>query len=92
MRTAGLNVRIWRPEAWRAIVLLGLGRAGEAMHLIDAGEKLAQAEGVPGKGRVWMMLQGTGPDRPGAAYPTPSPRPRRSLTCPMNSAPVTSAT
>jgi DNA-binding CsgD family transcriptional regulator len=52
-----LNVRIWRPEAWRATVLLGLGRTGEAMHLIDAGEKLAQAEGVPGKGRVWMMLR-----------------------------------
>jgi len=52
-----LNVRIWRPEAWRATVLLGLSRTGEAMHLIDAGEKLAQAEGVPGKGRVWMMLR-----------------------------------
>jgi DNA-binding CsgD family transcriptional regulator len=52
-----LNVRIWRPEAWRATVLLGLTRTGEAMHLIDAGEKLAQAEGVPGKGRVWMMLR-----------------------------------
>ena len=38
-------------------MLLGLTRTGEAMHLIDAGEKLAQAEGVPGKGRVWMMLR-----------------------------------
>jgi DNA-binding CsgD family transcriptional regulator len=57
-RAAGrLNVRIWRPEAWRATVLLGLSRTGEAMRLIDAGEKLAQAEGVPGKGRVWMMLR-----------------------------------
>jgi hypothetical protein len=56
-----LNVRIWRPEAWRAIVLLGLCRPWEAMRLIDAGEKLAQAEGVPGKGRVWMMLR-AGPD------------------------------
>jgi DNA-binding CsgD family transcriptional regulator len=52
-----VNLRIWRPEAWRAIVLLGLARPGEAMRLIDAGEHLAQAEGVPGKARVWMMLR-----------------------------------
>jgi DNA-binding CsgD family transcriptional regulator len=51
------NVRIWRPEAWRAIVLLGLALPGQAMRLIDAGEHLAQAEGVDGKARVWMMLR-----------------------------------
>jgi hypothetical protein len=27
------------------------------MRLIEAGERLAQAEGVPGKARVWMMLR-----------------------------------
>jgi DNA-binding CsgD family transcriptional regulator len=52
-----MNLRIWRPEAWRAIVLLSLSLPGEAMRLIDTGEHLAQAEGVPGKARVWMMLR-----------------------------------
>jgi DNA-binding NarL/FixJ family response regulator len=52
-----MDVRIWRPEAWRATVLLSLGRPAEAMRLIEAGERLAQAEGVPGKARVWMMLR-----------------------------------
>jgi DNA-binding CsgD family transcriptional regulator len=52
-----MEVRIWRPEAWRAIVLLSVCQPAEAMRLIEAGERLAQAEGVPGKARVWMMLR-----------------------------------
>jgi DNA-binding NarL/FixJ family response regulator len=52
-----LSLRMWRPEAWRATVLLSLARPADAMRLIDAGEHLAQAEGVPGKARVWMMLR-----------------------------------
>jgi DNA-binding CsgD family transcriptional regulator len=56
-RPGRLDVRIWRPEAWRATVLLGVCQPAEAMRLIEAGERLAQAEGVPGKARVWMMLR-----------------------------------
>ncbi len=54
---AGMNTRIWRPEAWRASVLLSMARPHDAMALIDDGERMSQAEGVPGKARVWMMLR-----------------------------------
>ena len=52
-----MNTRIWRPEAWRASVLLSMARPHDAMALIDDGERMSQAEGVPGKARVWMMLR-----------------------------------
>jgi DNA-binding CsgD family transcriptional regulator len=53
----GMNARMWRPEAWQATVLLSVSCPREAMRLIDDGERLSAAEGVPGKARVWMMLR-----------------------------------
>src|ERR1700722_14856485 len=53
----GMNARMWRPEAWRTTILLAVSRPGEAMRMINEGERLSALEGVPGKARVWMMLR-----------------------------------
>ena len=53
----GLAVRLWLPDAWKALILISLARLDEAFGLIDAGLQAAQRDGVAAKFRIWSMLR-----------------------------------
>jgi DNA-binding CsgD family transcriptional regulator/tetratricopeptide (TPR) repeat protein len=53
----GLAVRLWLPDAWKALILINLARLDEAFGLIDAGLQAAQRDGVAAKFRIWSMLR-----------------------------------
>jgi len=53
----GITVRLWHPDAWKALILIAIGRLNEAFTLIDTGMQRAQREGVSASVRVWSMLR-----------------------------------
>jgi DNA-binding CsgD family transcriptional regulator len=57
-RTAKMpTLRLWRTDAWTALLLIGVARLEEAFALIDAGTRAAQEEGVSANVRVWSMVR-----------------------------------
>ncbi|HEY1823221.1 MAG TPA: AAA family ATPase [Trebonia sp.] len=53
----GATVRLWLPDAWRALFLIVVARLDEAFALIDAGMQAAQRDGISANIRVWSMLR-----------------------------------
>lgn len=53
----GLAVRLWLPDAWKALILIVVARLDEAFALIDAGMQAAQRDGVSANVRIWSMLR-----------------------------------
>jgi DNA-binding CsgD family transcriptional regulator len=53
----GGTVRLWLPEAWKALILISVARLDEAFALIDAGVGAAQQAGILANVRVWSMLR-----------------------------------
>jgi hypothetical protein len=51
------TARLWLPEGWKALILLGLARLDEAFPLIEAGMQAAQREGVSANLRIWSMIR-----------------------------------
>ena len=55
--TAGPAVRLFMPDSWQALILIGVARLDEAFALIDAGMQAAQRDGISANIRVWSMLR-----------------------------------
>jgi len=53
----GAMIRLWLPDAWQALFLIGVARLDEAFALIDAGLQAAQRDGISANIRVWSMLR-----------------------------------
>jgi DNA-binding NarL/FixJ family response regulator len=53
----GLAVRLWLPDAWKALILIVVARLDEAFALIDAGLQAAQRDGLSANVRIWSMLR-----------------------------------
>jgi DNA-binding NarL/FixJ family response regulator len=53
----GMAVRLWLPDAWKALTLIVVARLDEAFALIDAGLQSAQQEGISANVRIWSMLR-----------------------------------
>jgi DNA-binding NarL/FixJ family response regulator len=53
----GLAVRLWLPDAWKALILIVVARLDEAFTLIDAGMQAAQRDGLSANARIWSMLR-----------------------------------
>jgi len=51
------TARLWLPEGWKALILLGLARLDEAFTLIEAGIQAAQREGLSANLRIWTMIR-----------------------------------
>jgi DNA-binding CsgD family transcriptional regulator len=51
------SVRVWMPDAWKALILLAVARLDEAFALIDAGVQTAQQDGLSASVRVWSMVR-----------------------------------
>jgi DNA-binding CsgD family transcriptional regulator len=49
--------RAWMFDAWKALVLVGLGRFEDAVALISIGTRSAEREGISANLRVWSMLR-----------------------------------
>jgi hypothetical protein len=49
--------RAWMFDAWNALILIALGRLGEALELINEGTRSAEREGISANLRVWSMLR-----------------------------------
>ena len=56
-RGQGETVRLWRPDAWQALISVSLGRLDEAFALIDAGMQAAEGDATAANVRVWSMLR-----------------------------------
>jgi hypothetical protein len=50
-------LRLWRTDAWTALLLIGVARLEEAFALIDAGTRTAQKEGIAANVRVWSSVR-----------------------------------
>jgi DNA-binding CsgD family transcriptional regulator len=53
----GAAVRLWMPDAWKALILLAVARLDEAFALIDAGARTAQRDGLSASVRIWSMIR-----------------------------------
>lgn len=53
----GHSVRLWLPDAWKALILISVARLDEALPLIDAGTQAAQQEGISANVRIWSMVR-----------------------------------
>jgi DNA-binding NarL/FixJ family response regulator len=53
----GATVRLWLPDSWQTVLLIGLARLDEACAFIDAGMQAAQRDGISANIRVWSMLR-----------------------------------
>jgi DNA-binding CsgD family transcriptional regulator len=49
--------RAWMFDAWKALILVGLGKFDDALTLINAGARSAEQEGISANLRVWSMLR-----------------------------------
>jgi hypothetical protein len=49
--------RAWMFDAWKTLILVGLGRFDDALTLINAGSRFAEQEGISANLRVWSMLR-----------------------------------
>jgi DNA-binding CsgD family transcriptional regulator len=49
--------RAWMFDAWKSLVLVGLGRFEDALALINTGARSAEQEGISANLRVWSMLR-----------------------------------
>src|SRR3984885_12742940 len=49
--------RAWMFDAWKTLILVGLGRFDDALTLINAGSRSAEQEGISANLRVWSMLR-----------------------------------
>jgi DNA-binding NarL/FixJ family response regulator len=52
-----MAVRLWMPDAWKALILLAVARLDEAFALIDAGVPTAQEDGLSASVRIWSMVR-----------------------------------
>jgi hypothetical protein len=52
-----MAVRLWMPDAWKALILLAVARLDEAFALIDAGAQTAQQDGLSASVRIWSMAR-----------------------------------
>ena len=50
-------VSLWMPDAWKALILIAVGRLDEAFALIDAGARTAQRDGLSAGVRIWSMVR-----------------------------------
>jgi DNA-binding NarL/FixJ family response regulator len=50
-------VSLWMPDAWKALILIAIGRLDEAFALIDAGARTAQRDGLSAGMRIWSMVR-----------------------------------
>jgi hypothetical protein len=48
----GMAVRLWLPDAWKALIFIVVARLEEAFALIDAGMQAAQRDGISAKFRI----------------------------------------
>jgi DNA-binding CsgD family transcriptional regulator len=53
----GMAVRMWLPDAWKALIFIVIARLDEAFALIDAGMQAAQRAGISANVRIWSMLR-----------------------------------
>ncbi|HXW47765.1 MAG TPA: AAA family ATPase, partial [Streptosporangiaceae bacterium] len=53
----GHSVRLWLPDAWKALILIAVARLDEALSLIDVGTRAAQQEGISANVRIWSMVR-----------------------------------
>jgi DNA-binding NarL/FixJ family response regulator len=53
----GVAVRLWLPDAWKALIFIVLARLDEAFAVIDAGMHAAQRAGISAHVRIWSMLR-----------------------------------
>jgi DNA-binding CsgD family transcriptional regulator len=53
----GMAVRLWLPDAWKALILIAIGRLDEAFALAEAGMQAAQRDGVSANVRIWSMIR-----------------------------------
>jgi hypothetical protein len=53
----GMAVRLWLPDAWKALIFIVVARLAEAFTLIDAGLRAAQRDGISANVRIWSMLR-----------------------------------
>jgi DNA-binding CsgD family transcriptional regulator len=53
----GMAVRMWLPDAWKALIFIVIARLEEAFALIDAGMRAAQRDGISANVRIWSMLR-----------------------------------
>ena len=49
--------RAWMFDAWKTLILVGLGRFDDALTSINAGSRFAEQEGISANLRVWSMLR-----------------------------------
>jgi DNA-binding NarL/FixJ family response regulator len=50
-------VRLWMPDAWKALILIAVARLDEAFALIDAGARTAHRDGLSAGVRIWSMVR-----------------------------------
>jgi DNA-binding CsgD family transcriptional regulator len=53
----GHSVRLWLPDAWKALILVSVARLDEAFPVIEAGIRTAQQEGISANARIWSMVR-----------------------------------
>jgi DNA-binding NarL/FixJ family response regulator len=53
----GSAVRLWLPDAWKALIFIVVARLDEAFALIDAGMQAAERDGISANVRIWSMLR-----------------------------------
>jgi DNA-binding NarL/FixJ family response regulator len=53
----GTAVRLWLPDAWKALIFIVIARLDEAFALIDAGMQAAERDGISANVRIWSMLR-----------------------------------
>jgi DNA-binding NarL/FixJ family response regulator len=53
----GSALRLWLPDAWKALILIVVARLDEAFALIDAGMQAAERDGISANVRIWSMLR-----------------------------------
>ena len=56
-RSHGHAAQLWLFDAWKAKILLALGRLGDAAPIIEVGARRAQEEGIAANARIWSMLR-----------------------------------
>jgi hypothetical protein len=70
-------VRLWLPDAWKALIFIVVARLDEAFALIDGGMQAAERDGISANGPDLVHAAVPCPVlRPGG-WPTRRPRPRR---------------
>ncbi|HEY1715193.1 MAG TPA: AAA family ATPase [Solirubrobacteraceae bacterium] len=55
--TKGYEPHRWLVEAWRSLILIGVGQTDTATLVIDAGSERALRNGVMGDVRIWSMVR-----------------------------------